>query len=163
MPDTPRLALPLLDAGQAQKEVTHNEALLALDRLLHVRLASRSVAAPPTGAAVGTAYLVPGAASGAWSGGAGQIAVREGAGWRLAAPVPGMIAFVADENLFLFYDTGWSDGAWPAAGLRVAGRTVLAGSPATIAAPSGGTVIDTESRLVINALIAALRSQGVIA
>ena len=34
MPATPRLALPLIAAGQAQKDVTHNEAVLALDRLV---------------------------------------------------------------------------------------------------------------------------------
>ena len=34
MPDTPNLALPLIAAAQAQKHVTHNDALLALDALL---------------------------------------------------------------------------------------------------------------------------------
>ena len=29
--ETPRLRLPLLAAGQSQKHVTHNEALLTLD------------------------------------------------------------------------------------------------------------------------------------
>jgi len=34
MPSTPHLALPLLAAAQAQKHVTHNEALAALDALV---------------------------------------------------------------------------------------------------------------------------------
>jgi len=34
LPSTPRLALPLLAVAQAQKEVTHNEALALLDLLV---------------------------------------------------------------------------------------------------------------------------------
>jgi Protein of unknown function (DUF2793) len=162
MSDTPRFALPLLEAGQAQKEVTHNEALLALDRLLHVRVETRGAGAPPTGVAPGVAYLVPTGATGAWAGRDQSIASHDGFGWNFTAPVPGMIVYVADEAAFLTYDGLWSDGAWPAAGLRVGGRTLLAASPATIAEPAGGTVIDAECRNVINSLIAALRAQGVI-
>ena len=33
--DTPRWSLPLLAAGQAQKEMTHNEALSLLDLVVH--------------------------------------------------------------------------------------------------------------------------------
>lgn len=35
MDDTPRWTLPLLAAGQAQKEMTHNEALSLLDLIVH--------------------------------------------------------------------------------------------------------------------------------
>ena len=34
MAGTPRLALPLLSVGQAQKEFTHNESLQTLDLLV---------------------------------------------------------------------------------------------------------------------------------
>ena len=47
MSDTTRLALPRLDAAQAQKHVTHNEALGLLDALVHLSLSARNVAAPP--------------------------------------------------------------------------------------------------------------------
>ena len=36
MTDTPRLALPAIEAAQAQKHVTHNEALVLLDALTHL-------------------------------------------------------------------------------------------------------------------------------
>ncbi|KPF59566.1 hypothetical protein IP88_16280 [alpha proteobacterium AAP81b] len=163
MPDTPRFALPLLEAGQAQKEVTHNEALLALDRLLHVRVETRGLGVPPAGVAPGVAYLVPAGASGAWAGQADSIASHDGFGWNFAAPVPGVVAYVADEAVFVHFDGAWSDGAWPAAGLRVGGRTLLAALPATIAEPVGGTLVDTECRNVVSAMIGALRAQGVIA
>jgi hypothetical protein len=48
MSNTIRHSLPLLAAGQAQKEVTHNEALLAIDRQLQLSVVSRTRAQPPT-------------------------------------------------------------------------------------------------------------------
>ena len=42
-----RFALPLLHAGQAQKEITHNEALQLIDMLLHPYAESASLTAPP--------------------------------------------------------------------------------------------------------------------
>ncbi len=47
MPDhTNHLSLPLIAAAQAQKHVTHNEALLALDSLVQIAVVDRR-AAPP--------------------------------------------------------------------------------------------------------------------
>ena len=39
---TARLALPLIAPGQAQKEVSHNEALAALDLLVQAQVGRRS-------------------------------------------------------------------------------------------------------------------------
>ena len=47
MTDTPRLALPAIEAAQAQKHVTHNEALALLDCLVQLTVESRTLAAPP--------------------------------------------------------------------------------------------------------------------
>lgn len=47
MSETPHWNLPLLTAGQAQKEISHNEALLWLDRLLHLTVVSRALGHPP--------------------------------------------------------------------------------------------------------------------
>ena len=41
---TPRCALPLLATAQAQKEVTHNEALVLLDALIHAAVVAGPVA-----------------------------------------------------------------------------------------------------------------------
>ena len=53
MSESALLSLPLIEAGQAQKHVTHNEALLLLDAALHLAVASRSVATPPGAPAAG--------------------------------------------------------------------------------------------------------------
>ena len=42
MTDTKRLGLPLMDAAQAQKHVTHNEALVRLDALTHLTVSARA-------------------------------------------------------------------------------------------------------------------------
>jgi hypothetical protein len=47
-----------LQAGQAQKELTHNEALALIDMLLHAQVESMTVATPPGGAVVGQCWVV---------------------------------------------------------------------------------------------------------
>ena len=43
---TPRISAPLLSAAQAQKHVTHNEALLVFDALIMARILDRDLADP---------------------------------------------------------------------------------------------------------------------
>ena len=59
MPETtPTLALPLIAAGQAQKHVTHNEALIQLDALVQLACRDKDLGAPPASPAEGDRYLV---------------------------------------------------------------------------------------------------------
>lgn len=162
MATTLRHALPLLSSGQAQKEITHNEALLLVDRLLHLAIVTRSLTAPPSAPAAGSAYIVPAGATGAWSGQANAIAGFDGFGWSFTTPVAGTLAFISDENCIAIFTTAWSDGAWPARSLRIDGRAMLAAAPVAVAAPVGGTVVDSQSRTAINGLIAALQAQGLL-
>src|SRR5690625_1147727 len=67
MSDTPRFAMPLLDAAQAQKHVTVNEALMRADLLAARRVAYRG-AVPPEGPGDGEVCIVAEGASGAWAG-----------------------------------------------------------------------------------------------
>lgn len=88
---TERLSLPMLLAGQAQKHVTHNEALTLLDGL--VQLAFHEDVATPPEEVTDQAYLVPSGATGAWSGQVGRIAVASEAGWRYLEPRAGWRAW----------------------------------------------------------------------
>lgn len=107
MSDTLRFALPLLAAAQAQKHVTHNEALLTLDALAHLHLTSRSLAAPPA-AEEGAAWLVAEGASGDWSGREGQIALWRDGLWTFHGVFSGLVAYVSDEEtLIVATDGGW--------------------------------------------------------
>ena len=109
MTQTPHLALPLLAAAQAQKHVTHNEALLALDALAQLAVASRSLATPPVSPAEGLRHIIPAAATGAWSGRTGQIALFSAGGWLFLAPEEGWRAWLADEKRLIVFSGVWKD------------------------------------------------------
>ena len=101
---TPKLNLPLIAAQQAQKHVTHNEALRALDALVQATVKDRDLAAPPASAQEGDCYIVATGASGDWAGQENAIAEFRNGGWVFHAPAEGWLAFVQDENAFLFFD-----------------------------------------------------------
>lgn len=104
MPETPHLALPLIAAAQAQKHVTHNEALFVIDALLHCAVLDKDLATPPASPAAGARYIVAALPTGAWAGKAGQIAAWQDGSWIFVAPRAGFLAFVLDESLLYFHD-----------------------------------------------------------
>jgi len=110
MTQSTNLALPFLDAAQAQKHVTHNEALQMLDALVHLSVASRDQTAPPAAPVDGQRLLVGAGASGAFAGKDAQIAAFLSGGWTFLAPRAGWRVFVEAEKLLLLYDGAlWSD------------------------------------------------------
>ena len=110
MTDTPRLVLPVIEAAQAQKHVTHNEALVLLDALVQLSVESRTLTAPPGTPVEGACYIPASGATAAWNGWDGQLAVYNG-GWLRIEPVPGLKAWVRAERLTLTYeDNVWRDG-----------------------------------------------------
>jgi hypothetical protein len=107
---TPRAGAPLLAAAQAQKHVTHNEALYQFDALLCTRFLDRDLSAPPSSPADGDTYLVKATATGAWAGQDGKIAYCADGGWRFYAPFAGLVAYVADETaLVVFNGSAWAE------------------------------------------------------
>ncbi len=105
---TPNLRLPYLMAAQAQKHVTHNDALRALDAMVQVGVADRHLTSPPGSPANGDRYIVADGASGAWSGMSGRVAAFQDGAWEYYAPREGWLAWVADEDLLYVYNgTGW--------------------------------------------------------
>ncbi|NPD14041.1 DUF2793 domain-containing protein [Xinfangfangia sp. D13-10-4-6] len=98
------LALPLILPAQAQKHVTHNEALLALDAIVQLAVLDRDRTAPPETASPGDRHLVAGAGAGLWAGQGGQIAVLAGTGWQFHAAQPGWQAYVLAEGQLAVFD-----------------------------------------------------------
>lgn len=110
MSETPLLGLPLLESNQAQKHVTHNEALLLLDAAIHLSVKSRDLTAPPAPVSDGDRYLVAASATGVWAGRDGQLAIVEASAWRFLAPRNGWRLWVEDEAKFLLFDgIDWRD------------------------------------------------------
>lgn len=163
MPEmTSRLALPLIEVGQAQKEVTHNEALRRIDTLLHLAARSRSAGVPPD-PDIGAVWIVPEAPSGAWTGQADKLAEWDGTVWSFAAPRAGMLVFVEDEGVVgVFTGSGWAVDSLPVGGIEVGGAQMFAAARADVAAPTGGSVVDAEARAALAALLAYLRTQGIL-
>ncbi|MEC3949772.1 DUF2793 domain-containing protein [Sphingobium sp. HWE2-09] len=160
---TPRWALPLLFAGQAQKEVFHNEALTLVDALLHGRVESADLASPPGAPTIGQCWIVADGASGDWAGRADAIALWSEGGWRFVAPRAGLRLFVGDRDHALFHDgTQWRACPIRGDGLYIDDERVVGPRMAAIAAPAGGSVIDAEARSTVAGILAALRTHGLI-
>lgn len=163
MTQTNRLGLPLLAAGQAQKEVTHNEALLLLDLACQSVVQSADIAVPPASPATGQCWIVVPSATGDWSGMDGAIVAWTQSGWRFAVPEAGWRVWVVDRDQTMRFDgTGWIDEAVRSNGYFVSGQRVLASRQAAIADPSGGSTVDAEARSAVTAILTAMRTHGLI-
>lgn len=106
------LSLPYLLPSQAQKHVTHNEALARLDVAVQLAVIARDLIMPPELVSDGDRYLVPAGASGAWAGHDGEVAVYDLNDWCFHAPVAGWTARVLSEDALIRFDgTSWQAGA----------------------------------------------------
>jgi hypothetical protein len=138
---SPRWGLPLLFAGQAQKEVFVNEAHALADALLHCAIEGVATA-PPAAPAEGTNWLVGTPAAGDWTGHDGHLACRQAGNWLFVAPRDGMRVLdrsTGQERRFF--------GSW-----RIA---------AEVTEPIGGSTVDAEARATISQLIAGLKEVGI--
>src|SRR5262245_66559721 len=109
METTDNLGLPYIVAAQAQKHVTHNEALRALDALFHLSVLDKDLTVPPASPVAGDRYIVAAGAGGAWSGQAGKVAAWQDGAWAFHAPHEGWLAWVADEDrLYAWRPGGWT-------------------------------------------------------
>lgn len=102
-----------------------------------------TLAVPPTSPAEGAAWIVAAAPSGAWTGRAGAIAMRQSGNWLFAEPHEGMRVFDRSTGVFRQFTDSWQ-------------------SPVTVGEPSGGTTVDAEARVAIHAIVEALQTAGII-
>ena len=158
-----RLALPLMHAGQAQKEIVHNEALILLDMLVQGGVESADLSAPPSAPLPGQCWVVGASATGLWADHEDAVAGWTAGGWRFAAPIAGMRLWVADRGHAIQYDgVSWNDEPSHGDGFYVDGDRVVGARQSAIANPSGGTISDAEARVAIVAMLSALRAHGLI-
>lgn len=102
------LGLPYIQPSQAQKHVTHNEALRVLDALVQLSVVATDASLPPSGAASGDRYVVAGSGQGLWAGHGGEIAVFDGITWTFLAPQTGWQAYVTGTGQSVVFDgTAW--------------------------------------------------------
>ncbi|MCH8240072.1 MAG: DUF2793 domain-containing protein, partial [Proteobacteria bacterium] len=108
MSNSANLGLPFIEAAQAQKHVTHNEALKALDTVVQLAVLDRDFTAAPGSPANGDRYIVAAGATGSWSGKDGEIAAFQDGAWVFYAPREGWLAWVADEDKLV----AWGGSTW---------------------------------------------------
>ncbi|EIZ78298.1 hypothetical protein WSK_3180 [Novosphingobium sp. Rr 2-17] len=138
---TPRFALPLLYAGQAQKEAFVNEALERVDAILHCCISGETTT-PPTAANDGDAWIVGATATGDWAEHDGALAIRQGGGWTFIAPRDGMRVYDQAARQERFFAGAWKKATLPVELL-------------------GGSTVDGEARAAIIDLVSALQALGI--
>jgi hypothetical protein len=159
-----RLGLPYLYAGQAAKELMHNEALALLDLAVQPAVEAVGVDVPPAGPAEGQAWIVGAAPAGAWAGRAHALAGWTGGGWRFVAATEGASVWNKEAGVAAQFVSGeWHLGDMRARRVLVDGDPVVGARQPAIADPAGGSVADAEARAAVTAVLEALRTHGLVA
>ncbi len=145
--ETSRHKLPLLAVGQAQKEYTHNEALLLVDNLINPSIISIIDSPEAIDDAQNItdetrAWLISHRPSGIWSHRANAIAILTINGFRYIEPTSGMHIFNEQSGCIMMY----KNNSWHLAPI--------------LAAPNGGRVVDSQARDSILAILDNLRQFG---
>jgi hypothetical protein len=101
--------MPFIEGSQAQKHVTHNEALRILDAVIQIGVLDADQTAPPPTPAEGDRHIVASGATGAWAGHADAVAIFEDGAWRFLTPKLGWCAWCdADGVLLVFDGAAWA-------------------------------------------------------
>lgn len=108
MQTTPNLDLPYINSAQAQKHVTHNEAIRALDAIIQLAVLDRDLATAPDSNAEGDRYIIAESATGIWAGHDREVAAWQDGAWSFYQPGEGWIAWIADEERL----AAWDGSAW---------------------------------------------------
>ncbi len=105
---TPSLTLPFLQAGQALKNITHNDALNRLDAGLYLSCSDMGADSLPADPASGSAVIISDTAVPDLSDRVGQIAVFQAGNWVWFNPQSGwMIWDSAGDRLRVFNGVEW--------------------------------------------------------
>ena len=159
---TPRWALPLLQPGQAQKEMTVNETVARLDCLVQGAAVAAAVNTPPADPDPGDCWIVGSTPTGGWAGHAEEVAEWTSSGWLFVQPRDGTQLWLgATQGIARFADGAWHLGALHGK-LFVEGDQVVGPRGAAIAEPAGGSTVDAEARAAIASVLDALRAHGLI-
>lgn len=140
---SPTLALPYLQASQAQKHVTHNEALRILDAAVQLSVLAADLTQPPAAPNEGDCYIPAPGPTDAWAGHGGDIAVFVEGGWQFVQPSQGWRADVIPTGQTLRFDGSiWTPPALPALqNLPELGVNTTANTINRLAVASGATLL----------------------
>jgi hypothetical protein len=105
---TVNLELPYILPSQAQKHVTHNEALQRLDALTQLTIIA-SLSTPPSDPQEGTCFHITASPAAAWAGKSGKLAFRQDGDWIFITPKEGWRGwFTAEDRLKIHNGNDWA-------------------------------------------------------
>lgn len=144
MTDTPNLGITYLEAAQAQKHVSVNDALRAYDALVQAFAEDKDLTAPPGSPTNGDTYIVGAAATGLWASQDGKLASWQESAWYFHTPREGWLVYVRDEGLlYLYGGASWAIYSSPLDATSLEeGDVLLLGI--------NGATADTTNRLSVN-------------
>jgi hypothetical protein len=158
-----RLKLPFLAVAQAQKEMTHNEALALLDVAVQPVVQEVAPIGVPAAPALGQCWIVGQNPTGEWIGQAGSLAAWTTGGWRFVLPFEGMTAWSIGDGLTARRaGSAWIVGRVTAAAFMVGNQQVIGARRPAISASTGGTTVDLQARTAIAAILDAMTAHGLI-
>lgn len=107
---SPNLDLPFIQPAQAQKHVTHNEALRRLDIVVQLSVQQVGATNPPATPEAGEIHAIGTSATGAWSGQDNMLAAWLDEVWHFIPPQVGWRAWnVATDQLVIWDGSIWND------------------------------------------------------
>lgn len=145
MPDRSSiLSMPYIQPSQAQKHVTHNEALRQLDAIVQLAVISTDLNTPPAQPDEGARYIVATGGSGAWAGHDHEVAVWTDAAWIFHTPGSGWRADVlATGGTVRFDGTTWvAPAAEPLQNAPFAGINTTADTTNRLSVASDATLLN---------------------
>ncbi|MEO0441722.1 MAG: DUF2793 domain-containing protein [Pseudomonadota bacterium] len=131
-------------AGQAHKELFHNEAITLVDFLISPVVQGSADAPDSLSPEEGQCWLVAAGATSDWEGHDDSIAAWTENGWQYILPVDGMRLLSLDSGIVTIFRQGsWQncDAIVPAA---------------------GGTTVDGEARAVLDSILIALQTHAIL-
>ncbi len=152
MSNTINLNIALVASNQAQKEVTVNAAITAIEAILNRGVIDLGLNTPPVSPAVGDLYIIGAAPTGAWASNANDVAYYQ-SGWKFINPNEGMRLWVNDENIVYT----WDGAAWTAS-TAMMGVNATADSTNKLTVKSDAVLFDnngTDSKVKVNKNAAA--------
>ncbi|WP_170415831.1 DUF2793 domain-containing protein [Ruegeria atlantica] len=145
--NSPKLNLPFLQPSQAQKHITHNEALRRLDLIVQLSIASTGASTPPSVPEQGELHAIGSSPAGDWAGHEGELAAWLDDGWHFVTPELGWRAWDQESDRLKI----WDGSAWiepPTATQNLPGVGIATGhdstnrlsvrAPATLLSHEGG-------------------------
>lgn len=108
MEQTNHLKLPYILPSQAQKHVTHNEALRMLDAIVQLAVIAHDYTHPDPEALEGDRYIIPENAGGDWVEHKQKIAAFTDGSWYYFEPQAGWLCYIKNhDQMLVFNGTVW--------------------------------------------------------